>query len=327
MQKLSLVIPVYNESKNLALLHQHITAALDHLPTKLEYEIIFVDDGSSDNSWFIIQDLAAQDPQVKGISLSRNFGHQAALTAAYDHAQGDVIISMDSDLQDPPELISDMLARWRAGFDIVYARRLDRQDSALKKLTAWLYYKLLDSVADVKIPRNVGDFRLIDKKVLVVLQQCREQSRYLRGMVAWAGFRYTFVDFKRSGRHAGTTGYTWKKMFRLAFDGITSFSLFPLKLAAFIGIFIIVTGLLMLSYVFFDTFLYQVYYPLFKWLVIILYIFTGIQMLLLWLLGEYIGRIHEQQKNRPIYLINEHINMKISARQTISHASYRQIHE
>lgn len=311
VKKVSIVIPVFNESENIPLLYQRLTSLLDSC-SNYEYEILLINDGSTDGSWRFIQKLAVNDKQIKGISLSRNFGHQLALTAAYDHAQGDAIISMDADLQDPPELIFDLLQKWEQGFDIVYARRINREDSFLKKLTASIYYRFLNSVADVTIPRNVGDFRLIDKKVLRALRQCREKSRYLRGMVAWTGFKATFVDFNRSGRHAGKSGYTWKKMFKLGFDGLTSFSLFPLKIAAFVGMFVVLTGIAMFIYVSIDAILHNVYYPLFKWLTIIIYIFTGIQMLLLWLISEYIGRTYDQQKNRPLYLIADVINFKTS---------------
>ena len=233
-----------------------------------------------------------------------------ALTAGYDYATGDAIISIDADLQDPPHLILEMIEAWQQGSSIVYARRINRQDAFFKKLTALLYYRFLDCVSDVKIPRNVGDYRLIDSKVLITLKDCREKSRYLRGMVAWTGFKHSFIDFNRPNRHAGKTGYTWPKMLKLAFDGLTGFSLFPLKIAAFVGMFVIATGLLMFSYISIDSILFRIDYPLFKWLVTIIYIFMGIQFILLWLIGEYIGRIHEQQKNRPLYIIEETMNIK-----------------
>jgi len=306
--KLSIAIPIFNEAGNLELLYKRLIPILTSLPVH-NYEIIFVNDGSHDESWYIIEKLAAFDPSIKALSFSRNFGHQAALTAAYDHATGDAIISMDADLQDPPELILTLVEKWKAGNHIVYARRINRQDSLVKKLTAFGYYLFLNAVTTIKIPRNVGDFRLIDKSVLHVLHQCKEKSRYLRGMVAWAGFKYDFVDFKRPNRAQGITGYTWSKMLRLGFDGLTGFSLFPLKIAAFFGFFMILTGALMFSYVSYDALLHDTYYPLFKWLVILLYIFMGLQMLLLWLIGEYIGRIHEQQQNRPLYIVGQKINI------------------
>lgn len=307
-QKISIIVPIYNEEANLSLLYSTITDIMQQLSAKYDYELILINDGSHDNSWNIITLLAKNDPCIKAINFSRNFGHQMALTAGYDHAVGDAIITIDADLQDPPSLILDMIAAWEQGAAIVYARRANREDTFLKKITALLYYRFLDAVSDVKIPRNVGDYRLINKQVLQALHSCQEKARYLRGIVAWTGFKHTFIDFNRPNRHAGKTGYTWSKMIKLAFDGLTGFSLFPLKIAAFIGIFVIVTGCCMFGYISFDALIHGVNYPLFKWLVTTIYIFMGIQFILLWLIGEYIGRIHEQQKNRPLYIVNQMVN-------------------
>lgn len=302
--KFSIVLPVFNEADNIAAVYQEITRVLQAAQCNA-YELIFIDDGSVDASWQNICALAQKDERVRGIKFSRNFGHQAALTAGYDAARGDAIISMDADLQDPPTLIIPMLEQWQAGADIVYARRKMRHDSWLKRTTAYMFYTLLDHVADVRIPRNVGDFRLIDKKVLRELKTCKERFRYLRGMVAWMGFTCAFVDFDRPDRHAGKTGYTWKKMFQLAFDGLTGFSLFPLRLAAYMGVFVIISGVAMFTYITIDAFIFRAHYPLFKWLVTVIYIFMGVQFLLVWILGEYIGRIYDQQKGRPLYIVDE----------------------
>lgn len=307
MNKLiSIVIPIFNEEENLPVVYRELTSLLEG---KYDYELILINDGSRDRSWSIIKELAYNNLRIKAIQFSRNFGHQMALTAGYDVACGDAVITMDADMQDPPKLILDMIKKWEEGFQIVYARRIDRKDSFLKQITAKLYYQFLDLISDVKIPRNVGDFRLIDKKVLSTLNSCREKARYFRGMVAWTGFSQTYIDFARPNRTAGATGYTWKKMFKLAFDGMTSFSMFPLKLAAYVGVFVIATGILMFLYITCDALFNQVDYPLFKWLVTIIYIFMGIQFLLLWFLGEYIGRIHDQQKGRPLYIVAEEVNV------------------
>lgn len=309
---ISVILPIFNEEANIPVVYAEISAVLETIKTKYDYEIIFVNDGSRDHSWIKVKELAIKDSRVKAITFSRNFGHQMALTAGYDHAQGSAIITMDADLQDPPKLLLEMIQKWESGTQIVYARRVDRKDSLPKRFTANLYYKFLDAIADVQIPRNVGDFRLIDKKVLSTLNGCRERSRYFRGMVAWTGFSHAFIDFARPNRQAGTTGYTWKKMFKLAFDGMTSFSMFPLKLAAYVGVFVIATGSLMFLYITFDAFVNQINYPLFKWLVTIIYIFMGVQFLLMWFLGEYIGRIHDQQKERPLYVVAEEVNFSKS---------------
>ena len=306
---ISIVIPLFNEEANVPVVCQELKTILSLLHVKYDYEIILVNDGSRDCSWQKVKEIAATDQRIKAITFSRNFGHQMALTAGYDVAKGDAIITMDADLQDPPKLVLDMIERWENGAHIVYARRIDRKDSFIKKLTANAYYRILGMIADVTIPRNVGDFRLIDKKVLSTLKGCREKFRYFRGMVAWTGFSHEFIDFVRPNRVAGQTGYTWKKMIKLAFDGMTSFSMFPLKVAAYVGIFVIVTGTMMFAYITCDALINDVNYPLFKWLVTIIYMFMGVQFLLLWFLGEYIGRIHDQQKGRPLYVVAEEINI------------------
>jgi len=308
MKLISIVIPAFNEEKNIPLLHGELKKIFSELEN-YTFEIIFINDGSVDNTWEVINDLAKNNENIHGISFSRNFGHQVALTAGYDSAKGTAIISMDADMQDPPKLILEMIREWENGNEIVYARRKNRTDGFLKKITANVYYKLLDNVSDVKIPRNVGDYRLIDEKVLVEIKKCREKYRYLRGMVAWIGFRSTFVDFDRPNRINGETGYTWKKMIKLAVDGFTGFSMFPLKIAAYVGSFVIITGMLMFLYVAWDFFDHNTPYPLYKWLVIVVYIFMGVQFILMWLIGEYIGRIHDQQKNRPLYIIDQKINL------------------
>jgi polyisoprenyl-phosphate glycosyltransferase len=310
MNKLvSIILPIYNEAENILLIYKELNIVFEQM-MEYHFEIIFVNDGSRDHSWRLIEKLAQIDNRITGINFSRNFGHQMALTAGYDCAQGEAIITMDADLQDPPALIIQMVEKWQAGAQVVYARRANRKDSFLKKVTAQWYYRLLDRIADINMPRNVGDFRLIDKKVLETIKNCREKSRYLRGMVAWSGFKSAYVDFNRPNRHAGETGYTWSKMLKLAFDGMTGFSLFPLRLAAFIGMFVIATGCAMFFFICCDTFFYNVYYPLFKWLTTIMYIFMGIQFLLMWILGEYIGRIFEQQKGRPLYIIDDVVKQR-----------------
>lgn len=302
---ISIVIPVYNEQETLFELYDQLHLVVNKIEKSYKWEIIFVNDGSKDDSWNIIRGFTKQDSRIKGISFSRNFGHQMALAAGYDAAQGDAIITLDADLQDPPELIIDMINKWEQGFYIVYARRTARNDGWLKDTVAYFYYKLLHAIAEIKIPRNVGDFRLIDKKVLQAISSSQEPTRYWRGLVAWTGFNHTFVDFDRQERLAGTPGYTWAKSFKLGFDGLTGFSFFPLELAAYIGSFVIATGLFMLAYITWDALFYQTRYPLFKWLTTIIYIFTGVQFLLTWLVGEYIGRIYMQQKQRPLYIVEQ----------------------
>lgn len=304
---ISLIIPIFNEEKNIPILYAELKKVIAQLSQQYRFEFIFIDDGSKDTSWNNITSLAKQDSDVKGIKFSRNFGQQAALTAGYDYVSGDAVISMDADMQDPPSLLIPMVEQWEKGFDIVYARRANRDDSFLKKITAYCYYWVLTSVADISIPRNVGDFRLIDKKVRNNIKQCREQSRYMRGMIAWVGFKHVFIDFDRPARYAGRTAYTWKKMFNLAADGMTSFSYFPLKIAAYIGWLIIISGWAILLYFIIMGLFFRAYYSLFTWFAVVIYIVLGIQCLLIWLLGEYVGRTYGQVKQRPLYITEETI--------------------
>lgn len=304
-KKISIVIPVYNEQETLFQLFHQLQEALIALKNDYEYEVIFVNDGSKDASWNIICGFTKKYSWVKGLSFSRNFGHQMALAAGYDAAKGDALITLDADLQDPPSLIPNLTKQWENGFYIVYARRLSRNDGWLKDTVASVYYRILHSIAEIRIPRNVGDFRLIDKQVLQAISVSQEPTRYWRGLVAWTGFSHTFVDFDRQERLAGSPGYTWAKSFKLGFDGLTGFSFFPLELAAYIGTFVIATGLFMLGYITWDAVFYETRYPLFKWLTTIIYIFTGVQFLLTWLVGEYIGRMYMQQKQRPLYIVEQ----------------------
>ena len=298
----SFVIPAFNEEGNIPELYNKIS---DLMKKEINWEIIFINDGSRDNTLSALRSLSYKDRRVKYISLSRNFGHQVALTAGLDNAKGKAIITLDCDLQDPPNVISMMIKKWKEGNDIVYARRRNRHDNFFKKYTALAYYKILDNFSEVKIPRNVGDFRLIDRKVLEALKGMKEKARYLRGMVAWLGFKHDFVDYDRPERKKGKTGYTITKMARLAMDGILNFSLLPLRIGLFMGLISILAGSLFLIYMLFDKLLNGTVYQLYKWLAVILLIFAGIQFMFLWILGEYLGRVYEESKGRPLYLITE----------------------
>ncbi len=308
MQKISFVVPVYNEAENISLLYSKIIDLM--VKVKGEWELIFINDGSNDNTLAILKKYSSKDKRIKYLNLSRNFGHQAALTAGLDHVADDVmaVISLDCDLQDPPEVIEKMINKWQEGYDIIYARRKNRHDLFIKKYTAILYYKVLDKFSEVNIPRNVGDFRLIDKKVLEHLKGMREKARYLRGMVAWLGFKYTFVDFDRPKRIHGNTGYTVQKMSKLAMDGLLNFSFLPLKIGLLLGILSITLGVFITLYMCVDVFFYNIYYPLYKWLVVFLFMFMGFQFMLIWILGEYIARIYDESKQRPLYVIEGKVN-------------------
>ena len=247
----SFVIPAFNEEKNVELIYQRL---LDLMKNKdRSFEIIFVDDGSRDNTKEKLTKLAKEDSRLKVICLSRNFGHQPALTAGLKYASGDAIISMDCDLQDPPEIIDQMIEKWKNGCDIVYARRLNyRKDNFIKKLASKFYYKILARMADIDIPRNVGDFRLISKVVLEEVNQMDEKSRYLRGMVAWTGFKHDFVDYYRPDREHGTPGYSFRKLITLGMNGFLDFSFFPLRVGFVLGVISIITGSGLMIYHAFD---------------------------------------------------------------------------
>ena len=300
----SFIVPAYNEEASIPLLYKRILVLTKRLNEK--WELIFINDGSSDKTLEILKHLSQKDKNVKYINLSRNFGHQAALSAGLKYASGKAIISMDCDLQDPPELIKQMIEQWKKGFDIVYARRMNfRKDNFIKKTGSKLYYRFLGKFTKIDIPRNVGDFRLIDRKVLLEINQMPEHSRYLRGMVAWTGFKHTFVDYQRQDRELGESNYTLRKLTQLGMDGVFNFSMLPLRLGFVLGTISIIAGIILLLYQVFDTFITGAYYHLYKWLSVVMFIFMGFMFMLLWIVGEYIGRIYDEVRKRPLFVIDE----------------------
>lgn len=304
--KISLVVPVFNEENNLDFFTRELTAVLAAFLPGYAYEIIFVNDGSTDASWQKIGELAKKDQRVKALSFTRNFGQQMALTAGLKNATGDFIVTLDCDLQDPPSLIPALVKKAERGANVVYARRLKRNAGFFKKVTAAAYYALLSKIANVKIPPHVGDFRLISRKVLVNLNRCPERNRYLRGLVAWLGFDCAFVDFERPARKNGRSNYSFQKMLRLALDGLTGFSVRPLRLAKYLGLASLALGLLLVFFPFseFKT------GPLWPRLIIALFIFNGLQFLVLWIIGEYVGRLYDEEKKRPLYIIKDTLNFE-----------------
>ena len=308
MSGISIVVPVFNEEENILELVDTLKKVLE--PLLPDYEIIFVDDASIDHSLRIIKVLALENPKIKFISFSRNFGQQAAITAGIDFAVGKAIITMDADLQDPPQLIPEMIRAWQAGSDIVLMRRAHRNDGFFKRITASSYYYLLTKFSEYKFKGNVGEFRLIDKKVADELRNLKEKTRYLRGMIIWMGYTLTYLDYDRPNRKSGKTGFSLLKMIRLAMNGILDFSLLPLRLGLVVGVLVIFVGFLFLGYIVIDILLHDVVYPLYKWLSVVTFIFTGFLFILIWILGEYIGKIYNEVKNRPIYLIREKGNFE-----------------
>lgn len=304
---LSVVVPVYNEEDVLPETLRRLRAAMRSIG--LPYEVILVNDGSRDGTLRIIREACAADPDVKLLSLSRNFGHQTAITAGMDHACGQAIVVIDADLQDPPEVIAEMVARWQEGFEVVYGRRTERQgETGFKRLTAKLYYRLLRRLTPVDIPVDIGDFRLIDAKVRDALLRVPEHNRYVRGLVSWLGFRQTYVPYVREKRWAGTTKYPLGKMIRLAVDGIASFSYKPLQAGLSIGIALSVFALLFALFIFVTRLAGWVFMePGWASLMCVMLFFFGVVLIMLGIIGAYIARIFEEVQARPLYIISERI--------------------
>lgn len=309
MKQISIVAPIYNEAENVQLFHEAVVAAADACSGDYAFEFVYVDDGSKDGSLVTLRRLAVQDTRVKLIAFSRNFGHQAALTAGMEAAGGDAVITLDSDFQDPPEIIPEMVAKWEAGFKVVYARRRQREDKPFKKITASLYYKFLSAMSDIRIPHQVADFRLMDRVVVDNLVRLDEHARYLRGMVAWLGFEPAYVDFDRPLRLHGETHYSLMRMVRFAMDGMLSFSFKPLRLAFWVGVLAIVLAIGFAAAMLYMNLVNDVPFPLYKWLTVALFGFMGAQFILLWIVGEYIGRIYADARSRPLYVVAERVNL------------------
>ncbi len=301
---LSVVAPVYNEQELVERFVRRACAAV----ADYTFELVLVNDGSTDATPALLDRMAAEDPRVRVIHLSRNFGHQAALTAGLEHAVGDVVAMIDADLQDPPELIPTMVARWEAGSDVVYAVRRAREgETAFKLATASWFYKLFDKLAQVDLEPNSGDFRLLDRRALDALLTMTERSRFLRGMTVWVGFTQTAVSYERDARHAGETKYTLRKMLRFSLDAIASFSHVPLQLATYVGLlsaglaFVAIPVVLGLHFA-------GSYLPGFGSLTIAILLLGGIQLIALGVIGEYVGRIYDEVKHRPLYIVREERN-------------------
>ena len=301
---LSVVVPVYNESEVLSVFYDRTTRAVASIPD-LAYELIFVDDGSRDDSHQQLVRLAERDPNVKTIKFSRNFGHQIAISAGIDHATGDCVAVIDADLQDPPEVIGEMVQKWREGYDVVYGVRKSRQgESRLKLLTAAAYYRLLSRIVKIDIPVDVGDFRLMSRRAADELRKLREKDRFVRGLVSWIGFRQVGLPYERDSRQAGETKYPYGKMLQFALDGVTSFSTMPLKLATWLGYAASLFAFAYLVYVFGQRFLGFTVQGWATTMVGMLFL-GGVQLICLGIIGEYLGRIFNEIKPRPMYVIEE----------------------
>ena len=302
--KYSIVAPVYNEIGCLDELQKRITKVMSSI--KESWELVLVDDGSQDGSTDIIRAMARKDKHVRPVIFSRNFGHQIAVTAGLDYCRGEAAVIIDADLQDPPEVILDLIAKWKQGYQVVYAVRSEREgETWFKKVSASAFYRLIFRITDVKIPLDTGDFRLIDRKVIDVMKKMGERHRFLRGMASWIGFKQIGVSYKRAARFAGETKYPFKKMLKLALNAITSFSYFPLQLAMYLGFFTAGISIIAIPVVLIKrlagnaAFLGQA-----TTLVSVLFL-GGVQLICLGILGEYVGRIYDEVKGRPLYIVNE----------------------
>lgn len=299
---LSVVVPIYNEVETIAELHRRVATALE----ELDFELVLVDDRSSDGSWDELRVVAAKDPRVRLVRLSRNFGHQVAITAGLDAARGEAIVLMDGDLQDPPEVIPELVEQWRAGYDVVYAIRAHRAgETRFKLVTARLFYRLMRRMSQVDIPENAGDFRLLSRRAAEAMRAMPERARFLRGMTSWIGFRQTGVEYRRDARYAGTTKYPLRKMVRFAFDAVTSFSTAPLRIVSGLGLLMVIFCFAYLVYALVVRFATHSVVAGWTTVVVLVLLIGGIQMLSLGIVGQYIARIFEEAKNRPLYLIDE----------------------
>jgi dolichol-phosphate mannosyltransferase len=302
---LSVVAPVYNEEATIERFYSRVCAALEGL----RFELVLVDDGSSDGTAARLAEMASSDPRMHVVFLSRNFGHQTALTAGLDHARGDAVVMLDADLQDPPELIPRMLDHWRGGCDVVYAVRKQREgESRFKLATARWFYRFFDKLATVELQPNSGDFRLLDRQPLDALLSMRERSRFLRGMTVWVGYRQAAVPYDRDARYAGETKYTLGKMLRFSLDAISSFSHRPLQLATLLGFIISTLAFIAIPVVIVLRILGS-YLPGFSSITIAILLLGGIQLIALGIIGEYVGRIYDEVKGRPLYLVRSRLNV------------------
>ena len=303
----SVVVPVYNEAEVIGEMYRRLTHVASTLPD-LDYELIVVDDGSRDESYSSLVSLARSDSRLRVLKLSRNFGHQTAITAGIDVARGDAVVVIDADLQDPPEVIPDMVQRWREGFDVIYGVRAKRSGETMMKLaTASVFYRMLHRMTNISIPVDAGDFRLMSRRAADQLRAMREKDRFVRGLISWIGFKQTSVPYHREARFAGKTKYPLRKMLKFAIDGLTSFSTVPLKLATWMGYLASAFAFIYLASVFVQKWLGRTVEGWATIMVAMLFM-GGVQLICLGIMGEYIGRIFTEAKQRPLYVVEEFVN-------------------
>ncbi len=302
---LTVVVPVYNEQEVVREFHGRLSAVLDAIPMKST--VLYINDGSTDRTVETLLDLRRSDPRVEIIDLSRNFGKEIALTAGLDHADTDAVVVIDADLQDPPELIPELIQGWREGYDVVYAQRSAREgESVIKKVTAYAFYRLIQRVSRVRIPEDAGDFRLLSRNVVDALREIRERNRFMKGLFTWVGFRQRAVRFQRHARFAGQTKWNYWKLWNFALEGFTSFTTAPLKVATYVGLTIAVGSLVYGVIVIFKTLVYGEVVKGYPSLIVVILFLGGAQLLTIGILGEYVGRMFDETKARPLYLVQDH---------------------
>jgi len=303
---ISVVIPVYNEAAVLEETHRRLSATIDQMPN--EFELVYVNDGSSDNTNGIIHSLHKTDPRVALVNLSRNFGKEIALTAGLEHANGDAVIIIDADLQDPPELIPELVQKWQQGFDVVYATRKKRHgETWLKKTTAALFYRLMLNISRIQIPRDTGDFRILSRRAVAAVTQFREHHRFMKGLFAWIGYRQTSISYDRDPRYGGESKWNYWQLWNFALEGITSFTVAPLKISTYLGIITAAGAFIYGAIIIMKTLLYGADMPGYPSLMVVILFLGGIQLIGLGILGEYIGRTFNEAKNRPLYFVDEYL--------------------
>jgi glycosyltransferase involved in cell wall biosynthesis len=308
MPQLTVIVPAYNEAAGLATFHRRLGAVLDGLARDAgvaEASVLYVDDGSTDATWAAIDTLAATDPRVGALRLSRNFGKEAALTAGLDRADADAVVVIDADLQDPPELIPELLAQWRAGYDVVYATRSAREgESGIKRLTAAAFYRVMERLSRTPIPRDTGDFRLLSRRAVAALRELRERQRFMKGLFGWIGYRQTAVQYRRQARHSGHSKWNYWRLWNLAIEGITSFSAAPLKLATWLGLSTALLAFLYGVWVLVKALIWGDPVRGYPTLMLVILFLGGVQLLALGVIGEYLGRLYAESKQRPLYFVD-----------------------
>ncbi|MDQ0244133.1 dolichol-phosphate mannosyltransferase [Bacillus fengqiuensis] len=321
MVKYSIIIPVYNEELVVRETYKRLKAVMEQ--TDGLYELLFVNDGSKDKTIDILKELSVRDETVKYLDFSRNFGHQIAITAGMDYAAGEAVVIIDADLQDPPELILEMIQKWKEGYEVVYAKRTKRKgETFFKKQTAHLFYRVLRASTEIDIPLDTGDFRLIDRKVCDQLVSMKERSRFVRGLVSWVGFKQTAIEYERDERLAGETKYPLKKMLRFSMDGITSFSYKPLKLASILGIFLSFSSVIWMFIVLYLKLFTESTVTGWSSLLMTMLFFNGVVLVMLGVIGEYIGRIYDEAKDRPLYILQDSRRVERESEKVSRYAKY-----